>query len=51
MSPSNMIMGLACLLFGVAGVVTYIETGNWKVSTALLCIGVANALLLWEASA
>ncbi len=51
MSPSNMLMGVACLLFAAAGIVTYIETSNWKVSTALICIGVANALLLWEASA
>lgn len=51
MSPSQWLMAFACLLFILAGIVTYIESQNLKVSVALLCIGLANALLLWEASA
>lgn len=40
-------MVLACVLFLIAGVLRFSE--NWKTGTALVCLGVANALLLWEA--
>ena len=50
MTPSEWIMVLACLLFVLAGIITFLETRNWRISAALICIGVANALLLWEAS-
>lgn len=50
MSPSQWLMAFACLLFILAGIVDYIENQNLKVSIALVCIGVANALLLWGAT-
>lgn len=50
MSPSQWLMALACLLFILAGIVDYFENQNFKVSIALICIGVANALLLWGAT-
>ncbi len=51
MSPSQWLMTLACLLFIIGGIVTFAETKNWKVASAMIFIGLANALLLWEASA
>ena len=50
MSPSQWLMAFACLLFILAGVVDFIENQNLKVSIALICIGVANSLLLWGAT-
>lgn len=42
-------MAIACILFILAGIVSYFEHAPVKTSIALICIGVANALLLWEA--
>ncbi len=50
MSVSQWLMLLACLLFIVGGVFTFIESRNWRVSLAMILLGIANALLLWEAS-
>jgi len=51
MSITDLLMAAACLLFMLAGVMTWIQGGGWRVSVALICIGLANALLLWEATA
>tara|TARA_B100000579_G_C22840478_1_gene861181 strand:+ start:1604 stop:1759 length:156 start_codon:yes stop_codon:yes gene_type:complete len=51
MSPSQWFMALACLLFVIGGIVTFFESKNWRVAVAMIFIGLANALLLWEASA
>ena len=50
MSISQWIMALACILFVIGGIVTFFETKNWKVASAMVFIGVANALLLWGAT-
>ena len=50
MSISQWLMLLACLLFIIGGVFTFIESRNWRVSAAMILLGIANALLLWEAA-
>ena len=49
MLMSNVVMALACVLFIASGILAYWETQTISVGTALICIGVANSLLLWEA--
>jgi hypothetical protein len=53
MTASEILMAIACIAFILAGIFAYLEqpTLNLKVSIALVCIGTANALLLWEGKA
>lgn len=48
MNWTSVCMAAACLLFFIAGVLTVKE--NWRTGVALVLLGFANALLLWEAS-
>lgn len=48
MNWTSICMAAACLLFLIAGVLTVKE--NWRTGVALVLLGFANALLLWEAS-
>jgi uncharacterized protein YjeT (DUF2065 family) len=50
MSVSQWLMLAACILFIIGGVFTFLESRNWRVSVAMILLGIANALLLWEAS-
>ncbi len=50
MSVSQWLMLVACVLFIIGGVFTFLESRNWRVSVAMILLGIANALLLWEAS-
>ena len=50
MSVSQWLMMVGCLFFIAGGVFTFIESRNWRVSVAMILLGIANGLLLWEAS-
>jgi hypothetical protein len=51
MMLSEILMAIACVAFILAGIVSFFEQGSLRVSIALICIGTANALLLWEGKA
>ena len=50
MKLAEVSMTLACILFVIAGIATFFsEDPRPRTAVALICIGVANALLLLEA--
>ena len=50
MTISQWLMLFACLLFIIGGIFTFYENRNWRVASAMILLGIANALLRWEAS-
>ena len=50
MTISEWLMFFACLLFILGGAFMLFEDRSWRVSSAMILLGIANGLLLWEAS-